>query len=114
MIMTEEAYNKGLRCRGICSLCREGVNSCYQFIKDVKGTRFDGDYSKESDSELEIKEVNCYDAIQALFKDNKKVLVRHHCDGIDIDEIWESGLNISMQCGIKVSVLYKGKFYILD
>jgi len=39
-MITQENYKKGLRCRGMCCLCRENKDSCYQYIMEVKGANF--------------------------------------------------------------------------
>lgn len=40
-MITQESYNNGFRCRGMCQLCNKNINECYQYITDIKGTKFD-------------------------------------------------------------------------
>lgn len=46
-MITQEVYDKGLRCRGICSICKDNI-SCIQYINDVKDTKFDVPLVKDS------------------------------------------------------------------
>lgn len=59
-MVTKIMYDKGLRCKGICSLCGENKNNCYQYLNDIKDTNFDGNETEEENnvlSEQEIKTV---------------------------------------------------------
>lgn len=40
-MVTEAMYKQGIKCRGICQCCKENINDCYQYITDIKGTKFD-------------------------------------------------------------------------
>jgi activator of HSP90 ATPase len=61
-----------------------------------------------------MTKVGIEEALRAIFQENKKVLVKHHTNDIDVDEIWQCGKNIAMLSDIKVSVIYHGEFYILE
>lgn len=48
-MVTKGMYDEGIRCKGICILCPH-KNTCYQYINDVKGTKFD---CQETEAETE-------------------------------------------------------------
>lgn len=112
MVNQNEYNEENKRCFGNCDMC-DYKTKCYQYElgKDIDNVKRGIECTQKNEG---IRKVNFYEAIQAVFNDEKEVLVRHHCNGIDFDEIWKLGKNIAMLTDIKVTVIVNGEFYILD
>lgn len=79
MIMTEQDYLKGIRCRGICDLCGVNKIGCYQYIQQNAAQR---------EKEQRIKELNkkYANAFKESAKNELVLLLNDFIDNETIDK----------------------------
>lgn len=69
-MINKELYNEGIRCKGRCQLCTHDVKNCYQYIVEIKGTKYDIVEIKENKEDIKVKDLEfgyeCKDIITGI------------------------------------------------